>query len=150
MLKYEKMNDHRPGPVMERNPVTHARHRREVLWQITIPVAVGALILLALAVLAAFRATTDQASVWADISLMWMIIPAFIAMLIFFVLLAASIYLVVRLIGVLPGYFLVAHGWLLLAGDRLRQAEGKMVEPVLRAQSFIARMDALKRQARKE
>jgi hypothetical protein len=135
---------------MERNPVTHARHRREVLWQITVPVTVGVLILLALAALATFQTNTEQASIWADISLMWMIVPTLIAALIFFVFLAASIYLVVRLIGVLPGYLFMAHGWLLLAGDRLRQAEGKIVEPVLRGQSFMARLDELKRQARKE
>jgi hypothetical protein len=135
---------------MERNPVTQTRHRREVLWQITIPVVVGALVLLLLAFLAAFQTSMDQASIWADISLIWMIVPALIAVLIFFLFLAASIYLAVRLIGVLPGYFFMAHGWLLLAGDRLRQAEGKMVEPVLRARSFTARLEMLKRQARKE
>ncbi len=132
------MNNHKPSPVMERNPVTHARHRREVIWQITIPVVVGILILLVLAFLAAFQTDMDQASVWADISLMWMIVPAFVATLIFFVFLAASIYLVVRLIGVLPGYLFMAYGWLLLMGDRLRQAEGKMVEPFMRTQSFMA------------
>jgi hypothetical protein len=33
-----------PLPPRERNPITHARHRKEVFWQIALPVAIGVVI----------------------------------------------------------------------------------------------------------
>jgi lipopolysaccharide export LptBFGC system permease protein LptF len=144
------MNNNASIPLKERNPLTHQRHRREVLWQITIPVGVFALILLALAVLAIVQASPDQASVWADISLMGMIIPTFIITLIFFIFLSACVYLVLRIIGILPYYFLRAHEWLLLVGSRMVEIQDKLIEPFLRVQSTLASLQELDRQIRKK
>jgi cell division protein FtsW (lipid II flippase) len=144
------MNEYKPAPPRERNPYTHQRHRREVLWQISVPFGVCALILLILAILVVLQTTVDQTSVWADISLMWMIIPAFIITLIFFVFLAASIYLVVRIIGILPYYFLRAYQWLVLVGGRMRQIEDRLLEPFLRIQSAVASLQELDHQMRKK
>ena len=144
------MNDIASSPLRERNPITHQRHRREVLWQITVPVGIFALALLALAILVVVQASAGQASVWADISLMWMIIPAFIITLILFVFLAACVYLVVLMIGVLPYYFLRAHEWLILVGGRMEDIQDRLIEPFLRIRSALALLQELDRQIRKK
>lgn len=144
------MNDAASIPLRDRNPHTHHRHRLEVLWQITIPVGVFSLIILALAILVVVQTSADQTSVWADISLMWMIIPAFFVTLIFFVFLAASIYLVVRVIGVLPYYFLRAHEWLVFVGGQMGQIEDRLLEPFLRVHSAMASLREFDRQIRKK
>jgi cell division protein FtsW (lipid II flippase) len=144
------MNDIASSPLRERNPITHQRHRREVLWQITVPVGIFALALLALAILVVVQASAGQASVWADISLMWMIIPAFIITLILFVFLAACVYLVVLMIGVLPYYFLRAHEWLILVGGRMEDIQDRLIEPFLRIRSALASLQELDRQIRKK
>lgn len=143
------MDDHGLTPGLERNPVTHARHRREVLWQITAPLAVGVVILLALAVLTTL-ATADQASVWADISLMWLIMPALIAAFIFMIILAGSVYITMWLIRELPLYFQQTHLWLLLFGEQVRRIGDKMVEPILRIQSFSSSIRTLDQQVRRK
>jgi cell division protein FtsW (lipid II flippase) len=144
------MNDIASSPLRERNPITHQRHRREVLWQITVPVGIFALALLALAILVVVQASAGQASVWADISLIWMIIPAFIITLILFVFLAACVYLVVLMIGVLPYYFLRAHEWLILVGGRMEDIQDRLIEPFLRIRSALASLQELDRQIRKK
>ena len=46
------MDAYEPKELPERNPVTYERHRKEVMWQILVPVLIGAVIVLALAILA--------------------------------------------------------------------------------------------------
>lgn len=143
------MDNHGLTPGLERNPVTHTRHRREVLWQITVPLVVGIVILLALAVLTTM-ATADQASVWADISLMWLIMPALIAALVFMIFLAGSVYITVWLIRELPLYFRQIHLWLLLFGEQVRRVADMIVEPILRVQSFRSSIRTLNQQVRRK
>ena len=55
------MNGNPPPPVSARNPVTAERHRREVLWQITVPLAAGVVLVLAIGALATFSTTAGTA-----------------------------------------------------------------------------------------
>lgn len=134
---------------MQRNPATQARHRREVFWQITLPVLVGVAISLALIALA-IGAVPAQASIWADISTIWLITPALIAGVIFLAITVASIYLVVKLIQVLPGYAFRIYGFLLLVNDQVRQVSDRLVEPILRIEGFKSSARALARKARRK
>ena len=144
--KIRTMVNDTPEPVLERNPVTHQRHRREVFWQITVPLLVVILLLLALAILVVFQATAVQKSVWADISLMWLIVPALFMAIILMIIFGASAYLCILLIGELPIYFRQAHVWLEYIGYQIAQISDKAVAPVLRIQSFNASMSQLGRQ----
>jgi len=138
------MNDFSPRPAQIRNPVTRRLHQKEMLWQVTVPMLIGTVILLALAGLAVGLAPGD-AQRWADISMIWLIIPAmFLAVLSLF-LLAGSIYGIMRLILVLPRYSYQALGWLLLLGLNLRRLSDRLVEPFLRVHMASASMRALGR-----
>jgi len=143
--KIDSMDNPTHQPLDERNPITHMRHRKEALWQITIPIAVGGLILLALSLLST-RMVPDEASRWADISLIWMIMPAMVVTLLSLVTLIMSIYATVKLIQVLPFYAFRFHRSLMLIGAYLYNTSDRIVEPFLRAKSFTASAKTLRQQ----
>ena len=149
VLKYDAMSNLEFPPSSDRNPVTRKRHRREVLLQITVPVSIGAIILLVLAVLVT-QGGASNASVWADISLIWLIIPVLIFSLILAIFMAGITYAVVYLIGVLPYYFYQAHEWLIAFGIQVKRAGDTVVEPIIRVQAFNASLRSLGRRKRRE
>ena len=142
------MNDFSPQPAVVRNPLTRKRHQKEVLWQITVPFLIGSLILLALAVLVVGIVPGD-ARRWADISMIWLIVPVILVTLLSLLFLAGSIYAVVRLIQVLPKYSYQALGWLLLLGLHLQRLNDRMVEPFLRLHMLSASLKMLGKQVSK-
>lgn len=135
-------------PILPRNPITHQRHRREVFWQITFPVMLVCVVLLILAVLTV-GLSTERASKWADISLIWMIIPALLFSLLTMILLAAGVYLTLRLIHILPFYFYKGHNWFLLVNLRMSSLGDRLAEPFLRVRAWKAGAGALSRQIRR-
>ena len=138
------MEDREPTFPLERNQITYRRHRREVFWQVTVPIAVGIILLAALAYLVT-QTTSDQASVWADISAIWLIVPVMMISLLSLVLLFASIYLNVRLIRILPYYSLQVQKWFSLLAAQISRLDNRAVEPILRFQGFRASITVLGR-----
>jgi len=134
---------------MVRNPITRKRHQKEVLWQITVPIVIGSLVLLALAVLSV-GIVPGEARRWADISMIWLIVPVMFVTLLSLLFLAGSIYAVMRLILVLPKYSYQALGWMLLLGLQLRRLNDRLVEPFLRMQMLSASMKRLGRRVSKK
>ena len=135
-------------PIMPRNPITHQRHRREVFWQITFPILVISVILLLLAVMAT-GLSAEKASTWADISIIWMIIPALIFSLLTMILLAALVFLTIKLLQLLPFYFFKGHNWFLLVNVRVGRINDSLAEPFLRLRAWKAGAGALGRQVRR-
>jgi len=147
--KIGPMDNYTPQPLNERNPITHMRHRKETLWQISIPIGISGLILLVLSVLST-QMVPDDASLWADISLIWMISPLMLVGLLSLATLVMSIYATVKLIQVLPFYMFRFHRSLLLIGAYLQSASDRAVEPFLRAKSFSASAKTLSKQVLKK
>jgi hypothetical protein len=133
-----------PQAPRPRNLLTYRKHRRQVLWQITVPVLVGALILVALAGLAV-AADASQTSQLADISLITLVIPAMIFGLIYVVLMLGSIFLLVRLIKELPFFTFRAQNFLALVELRVIRIGDALSEPFLRTHSFQASLRAFRR-----
>ncbi|MBN2548783.1 MAG: hypothetical protein JXB15_06485 [Anaerolineales bacterium] len=140
------MSDLPPIQPLERNPVTYARHRQEVLWQITIPVLAGVILLLALGILAAVLGTANDQSQWADISLIWLIAPTLFMVLILLIITAGIAYGVMRLIDVLPFYTRRLQDFFILLTVRISRLDDKAVEPVLRLKTYRASLSSLGQQ----
>src|SRR4030067_653884 len=89
-------NDLPQPPFRERNPITHQIHKREVFWQITIPVVIGAVIVLAIASMVILATATGSGNVsdWADASLILMILPTMLMVFILMLILAGPVYLI--------------------------------------------------------
>ena len=132
-----------PAP---RNPVTQQKHRQEILWQVTLPLALGGALLLSTAVLTVWAGVSNRGdvSLWADISLIWLILPWLLFTLIFTAILAALVYAVTKMLAGLPPFSYRVLGGFRRAGVLVRSYSDRMVEPILRVHSGQARARAFK------
>lgn len=132
---------------MSRNPKTYLAHKRQVFYQITLPLVISGVLVLFLGVLAT-QATDSKVSTWADISLIMMILPTMIAALLFLLLTAGSIFLMVKLLPIIPPYAHYIQEWFAYVASRARVYTDKSVEPIMRVNGFFASTRALKRNLR--
>src|SRR5262245_47561398 len=85
---------------------SYKRHRKELAWQIILPVVVAAIFIVGLIILinvATFRDNGDVGR-WAAISTIWIVIPVIVAGLIFFIILGGIVYLLKYLLDITPVY----------------------------------------------
>lgn len=122
------------------NPVTQRLHREDVFWQITLPLVVGisAGIILAVLTVVGSQRSAETVSRWADISLIWLILPGMFGALVLMALFGSLAYLVLRLIGVLPGYTRQAQDLFLAASFESRLLSDRLVRPILRLNEMWA------------
>ena len=91
-----------PQPIHE----SYLKHRKQLTWQIILPMVLTSILLIALIVLiniATFRDNGDVAR-WAEISTIWIVIPIMVGMLILLALLGGIIYLLAKLLDITPRY----------------------------------------------
>ena len=129
--------DETQTPSFERNPVTQAIHRRQVFWQITLPLVILALIFLALSVVVSLSGAGLQ-SRWADISAIWCLCPNLIVLLLCVGSLGGMSYGLFRLQRVLPGKLFSLQKFSLKVRDGVQKASNAAVEPVLKVHSSRA------------
>jgi hypothetical protein len=141
------MNEPYRPPQLKGNPVTLRKHRREVLWQIGLPLAIGVLLVLVAGggVIYAGASGAGDVGRWMSISLIWLIIPALVLTLLVTVVMAAFAYGLIHLLGVLPGYTRQVQDIFVVIESRVKKAADAAVEPVLRAHSLVARLRVLRR-----
>jgi len=125
---------------MERNPKTHAEHRREVFWQITLPLVLGVLLILAVVGAIIFSVTRPVTDVgrWADVSLIWLILPSLFFALIILIVLAGLIYAITFLQRLVPRYTLIIQVYFEKARAKVSQLLNLSTEPILRINSIWA------------
>jgi hypothetical protein len=93
------------------NPVdspTIRLHKQQVAWQILIPFLLVTLMLLAAGVWLVWGETA-RARVWADVSIIWIIVPLLLLTLVAIALLAALIVGMIKLLQIAPRYTLRAQ-----------------------------------------
>lgn len=133
--------DEKPKFVLpERNPKTHAAHRKEVWWQITLPLVIGCLLMMLVmaGVIWSAAGANPELRRWADISFVWLILPV-----LFFALLALGVvggitYLVSKLLGALPGYARLAQDGIATVGQKVGKATDALVAPLFKLKSWRA------------
>jgi predicted PurR-regulated permease PerM len=136
------MNNPNRHRLPEPNPVTMKRHHRQVWWQVLFPVVLGALILIAVSVLATLASDTTIIRS-SDISLILLILPAAVVGLVVFVLLAGLVYLMARLLRVMPHYTRLAQDTLDGATAALKRVSDKAASPVINLESILAGLRSL-------
>lgn len=130
---------------MHRNPVTQRAHSRQKLWQIIFPLILGVILALVFGVLAGL-AQSDSASRWADISLIFLLIPVMVVSVLFLAILAALVYLMIRVLRFVPPVALKVQNVFAQVEQRIRTGSNLAVEPILRVQSWLASLRALRRE----
>jgi hypothetical protein len=121
-----------------RNQRTAALIRRDVIWQIGLPLGAAILIVLVLAGLLIAPVGAPVRSVWADISLIFLIIPTGLAALVALALIVGLAYLMFRLLRELPYYAKKAQDFVALATYRINNLAAKIANVVLSIRSFWA------------
>jgi len=121
-----------------RNPRTRARMRRDVIWQIALPLGLFTLLMIVLAVLVVLPVGANSRSALADVSLTFLIIPTAIVGLVIFALLAGLCFGMVYVLRELPYLFKRAQDIVALAADQVKRASKRAAEVVLSTQSFAA------------
>lgn len=132
----------------ERNAVTQEIHRRQVLWQIRLPLVLLAVIFITLLVLISLSSAGYQ-SRWADISLIWCLCPNLIVLLLCLGMFGALSFGMFRLQRVLPGKMFSLQKFSLRIRDGVQKATDMAVEPVLKVQGAQAGRKALFKNIRK-
>jgi hypothetical protein len=125
-----------------RNPKTHAEHRREVFWQITFPLLIGILLLLAavgVIVYLTVQPVTDVGR-WADVSLIWLILPSLFLAFLMLAILIGFIVLVSYLLRLIPPYALIVQLYIEQFKGKLSQIFNLSVEPIFKIQTLWAAM----------
>jgi len=129
-----------PQPVHE----SYLKHRRQLMWQIILPMLLTALLFIAMIVLiniATFREGGDVAR-WAAVSTIWIVIPIMIGMLIFIALLGGLVYLMMKLLNVTPTYTGLAQDYVYLAMGYIKRATEAIVKPVIQINGILASIRA--------
>jgi hypothetical protein len=142
------MTEHNNPPIQpEPNPLTQRQHRKEVLWQITAPLVVGVLLVLAAGIGVAYGGATNTVQVdrLASVSIIWLIIPTMVVALIFLVITAGLAYGLMRLNGILPVYTRRLQDVFVVIGARVKRAADAAAEPVIKVQSTFAKLQVLRR-----
>ncbi|NWG34754.1 MAG: hypothetical protein HXY42_09950 [Chloroflexi bacterium] len=135
------MNAKLPQPVHE----SYKNHRRQLAWQIILPIALSVILCLALIALihiAAFRDGGDVAR-WAAVSTMWIVIPIMIGLLLVLVLLAGLVYLMARLLHVTPTYTGLAQDYVHKAAIYIKRGADAVVKPIFLMDGIGASIRAL-------
>jgi len=129
-----------PQPVHE----SYKWHRKQLVWQIILPVVLTSLLIVALIVLinvATFRDGGDVGR-WAAISTIWIVIPIMLGLLIFTALLGGLVYLMQKLLNITPTYTSLAQNYVYMAEGYIKRATEAIVKPVLQLNGILASINA--------
>ena len=125
--------------VTERNPLTHAKHKREVFWQIIIPMLIGVLLVLSVAfgIIFGFQSSSDL-SRWADVSTIWLILPSLFFAFIILIFLSAFIYLITIVLRITPRYALIVQLYFEIAKHKVSYYSDRITEPIIKTRGIWA------------
>lgn len=123
---------------------SYLRHRKQRAWQIFLPILLSALLFIgtiALVSLSAFERGGDVGR-WAAVSIIWIILPLLVAGLILLALLVGLIYLMTRVLAVLPYYTGVVQDYAHLVKGYIVHGADITVKPILLLNGWSATVKA--------
>ena len=108
-------------------------HRKQMWTQILLPILLTVLVFIAVIVITSIATFRDNGDVerWAAISTIWLVIPVMIAGLILLAILLAIIYLLARLIGIIPPYSDQAQRFVFQIEGYVKRSTEMIVRPAL-------------------
>lgn len=130
-----------PQPVHE----SYLRHRKEVRWKIIAPVAASAVLCLLCSglVYVATFGYGGNVALWAQISEIWLAIPTIIILVFIFAVVGGLVFLLSRLLAVLPSYTFQVQELSYRMKIYARRGADYAVKPVLFLNSIGASLDRI-------
>ena len=141
-----------PPAERPRNPHTEALHKRDTFWQIYFPMGLAFVLFIgicALAVAAAVGSSGGATEVWADISLVVVILQVMVFVLPLLILFGGLAYGVGYVIPKLPPYFKIAQDYVALAASEVKRLTRYVEEPLLQFKGGVAGFDQFVQSARR-
>jgi hypothetical protein len=117
-----------PQPVHE----SYLKHRRQLVWQIVLPVVLTAVLMCALIGLIYFATFYEAGDVarWAAVSTIWIVIPIMIGLVVVLALLIGLVYLMARLLNITPTYTGMAQDYVHKAAIYIKRGADAVVKPI--------------------
>ena len=111
---------------------SYKRHRKQLAWQVILPVVLAAIFIVGLIVLIVFATFRDNGDVgrWAAISTIWIVIPIMVAGLILFIILGGIVYLLKYLLDIAPVYTGQAQDYAHLLAGYIKRMADTTVKPI--------------------
>lgn len=131
-----------------RNPVTHAAHKREVFWQITVPLVVIVFLCAGMSGLVIWSAAVSNPNIsrWADVSFIWLTPPVILGLLITLVLVGGLAFGIIKLVQVLPPYARIVQDFFVKVLVKTRQISDQLVAPLIQTKGLAAGARELRKQ----
>ncbi|RPJ51282.1 MAG: hypothetical protein EHM21_03095 [Chloroflexi bacterium] len=122
-----------------------ADHRRQMIWQVWVPLAASLIIVLGFAILAILGAAVGSPQVerWGNISAVIVIVPWLVIGLVLLAIVGGSAYGVFFLLQKMPGWMLKVQLFMIQLALIIRQASDAATKPVMSVNTFSARVKAL-------
>jgi ABC-type dipeptide/oligopeptide/nickel transport system permease component len=127
----------------EPNRATQEKHRRNVLWQITLPLVVTIIIGVALAILVSIPGDSALTSRWSSISIVFMAIPLLFIGIIGLALLILLAYGLARLLHIIPPYARLLQNYMDFLGARIKDIANKLAKPIMDINVFLAAVNKM-------
>ena len=130
-----------PQPVHE----TYLKHRKEVRWKILAPVIASAVVCVlcsALVYVATFSYGGDV-ELWAQISTIYLAIPTIILLVAIFALVGGMVFLLTRLLAILPRYTFMAQELSYKVKMYVRRGADSAAKPVIFINSLGASINRI-------
>jgi len=120
--------------------LNQSNHQKQTLWQVWVPLLVGILLIVGLAILAVTTSmgSGDEGGRLAGISLIFLLIPSLVFCIFLLALLALLIFGIYKLTEVLPVYSFKAWGYVVIASDFIKVWSDRIAQPVIISQEWIA------------
>ena len=123
---------------------SYLKYRKDRVWKIIVPVAVSAVLCLLLTVLTVAAAVQGaNVGLWAAISEIWISIPLIIFLLVIFGLVAGMVYLMARLLSILPIYTFKTQGLFYRIRSAVRRGADSVARPVIFLDSLGASINRI-------
>ena len=121
---------------------SYKAHKKDFIWQILVPILVILLLVIIASVTVTMRPAGD-ASLWADISTIWLLIPLLFFALISIIILAAIIYGMSKLLNITPTYTQKLYALILLAGEKIKGVADGTTKPIFLVEGISASLKSV-------
>jgi heme/copper-type cytochrome/quinol oxidase subunit 2 len=124
---------------------SYKRHRKEIMWQIILPMVLTTILFIALIVLINIATFRDNGDVgrWAAVSTIWISIPIIIVSFLLLAILVGIAYLLIRLLQIAPIYTGKAQDFAYKVEGYVRRAADAAAKPFILLDSIGASIKAL-------
>lgn len=126
---------------------SYARHKQQRFWQILLPVGFGALVILFVLGLVIWIAveteTGGSVSQWADVSMIWLLLPAWLFAVVIAIFLFGFVALLARLLRILQIHSTKFQHLTNTVSNSLIAGANRLVAPIINVKGFTVKIPAL-------